>query len=30
MIEETRPISKLKTWKVVNNEKTAWYIMKLT
>ena len=21
MIEETRPISKLKTWKVVNNEK---------
>ena len=23
MIEETRPISKLKTWKVVNNEKTA-------
>ena len=30
MIEETRPISKLKTWKVVNNEKRSWYIMKLT
>ena len=29
MIEETRPISKLKTWKVVNNEKRLWYIMKL-
>ena len=23
MIEETRPISKLKTWKVVSNEKTS-------
>ena len=23
MIEETRPISKLKTWKVVNNEKRS-------
>ena len=30
MIEETRPISKLKTWKVVNNEKRSWYTMKLT
>ena len=30
MIEETRPISKLKTWKVVDNEKRSWYIMKLT
>ena len=30
IIEETRPISKLKTWKVVNNEKRSWYIMKLT
>ena len=30
MIEETRPISKLKTWKVVNNEKRSWYIMRLT
>ena len=30
MIEETRPISKLKTWKVVSNEKRSWYIMKLT
>ena len=30
MIEETRPISKLKTWKVVSNEKKSWYIMKLT
>ena len=30
MIEETRPISKLKTWKVVSNEKRLWYIMKLT
>ena len=29
MIEETRPISKLKTWKVVNNGKSSWYIMKL-
>ena len=29
MIEETKPISKLKTWKVVNNEKRSWYIMKL-
>ena len=29
IIEETRPISKLKTWKVVNNEKRSWYIMKL-
>ena len=29
MIEETRPISKLKTWKVVSNEKRSWYIMKL-
>ena len=29
MIEETRPISKLKTWKVVINEKRSWYIMKL-
>ena len=23
MIEETRPISKLKTWKVINNEKKS-------
>lgn len=30
IIEETRPISKLKTWKVVNNEKRSWYIMRLT
>ena len=30
MIEETRPLSKLKTWKVVSNEKRSWYIMKLT
>ena len=30
MIEETRPISKLKTWKVLSNEKRSWYIMKLT
>ena len=30
MIEETRPISKLKTWKVVSDEKRSWYIMKLT
>ena len=30
MIEETRPISKLKTWKVVSNEKKSWYIMKPT
>ena len=30
MIEETRPISKLKTWKVVNNEKRSWYIMRQT
>ena len=30
MIEETRPISKLKTWKVVSNEVRSWYIMKLT
>ena len=30
MIEETRPISKLKTWKVVSNEKKLWYIMKPT
>ena len=30
MIEETRPISKLKTWKVVSNEEKSWYIMKLT
>ena len=30
MIEETRPISKLKTWKVINNEKKVWYIMKQT
>ena len=30
IIEETRPISKLKTWKVVSNEKRSWYIMKLT
>ena len=29
IIEETRPISKLKTWKVVNNEKRSWYIMRL-
>ena len=29
MIEETRPISKLKTWKVVSNEERSWYIMKL-
>ena len=27
-IEETKPISKLKTWVVINNEKKAWYIMK--
>jgi len=30
IIEETRPISKLKTWKVINNEKRSWYIMRLT
>ena len=30
MIEETKPISKLKTWKVVSNEKRSWYIMRLT
>ncbi len=30
MIEETRPVSKLKTWKVVSNEKKLWYIMKPT
>jgi len=30
IIEETRPISKLKTWKVVNNEKRSWYTMRLT
>ena len=30
MIEETRPISKLKTWKVISNEERSWYIMKLT
>ena len=30
IIEETRPISKLKTWKVVNNEKRSWYIMRPT
>ena len=30
MIEETRPISKLKTWKVISNEKRSWYITKLT
>ena len=30
MIEETRPISKLKTWKVISNEKRSWYTMKLT
>ena len=30
MIEETRPISKLKTWKVVNKEKRLLYIMRLT
>ena len=30
MIEETKPISKLKTWKVISNEKRSWYIMKLT
>ncbi len=30
MIEETRPISKLKTWKVVSNEERSWYIMKPT
>ena len=29
MIEETRPISKLKTWKVITNEKSSWYTMKL-
>ena len=29
MIEETRPISKLKTWKVISNEVTSWYITKL-
>ena len=29
MIEETRPISKLKTWKVISNETRSWYIMKL-
>ena len=29
IIEETRPISKLKTWKVVNNEKRSWYTMRL-
>ena len=28
MIEETRPISKLKTWKVITNEKRSWYTMK--
>ena len=30
MIEETRPISKLKTWKVISNEERSWYIMKPT
>ena len=30
MIEETRPLSKLKTWKVISNEERSWYIMKLT
>ena len=30
MIEETRPISKLKTWKVISDEKKSWYIMKPT
>ena len=30
LIEETRPISKLKTWKVVSDEKRSWYTMKLT
>ena len=29
MIQETRPISKLKTWKVIRNETRSWYIMKL-
>ena len=29
MIEETRPISKLKTWKVISNEARSWYITKL-
>ena len=29
IIEETRPISKLKTWKVITNEKSSWYTMKL-
>ena len=29
MIEETRPISKLKTWKVISNEVRSWYITKL-
>ena len=29
MIEETRPISKLKTWKVISKETRSWYIMKL-
>ena len=28
-IEETRPVSKLKTWVVINNEKKAWFITKL-
>jgi len=27
-IEETKPISKLKTWVVINNEKKAWFTMK--
>jgi len=28
-IEETKPISKLKTWVVINNEKKSWFITKL-
>ena len=29
LIEETKPISKLKTWKVLNYEKSKWFTMKL-
>ena len=27
-IEETKPVSKLKTWVVINEEKKAWFTMK--
>ena len=29
IIEETRPISKLKSWIIIKNEKKSWFIMKL-